>query len=84
MLDADQHVSLALNAQMKAQLVRFNEEICQPDVANCKQVYDDAFLAEWILISIYSSDDFGNRFIWPEVEPEANLHYFSNTVSYAA
>lgn len=38
-------------------------------------VYGDAFLAEWLLLSQYCAEDFGGRFLWPEVGPEARSHF---------
>lgn len=40
-----------------------------------KQAYDEALLAEWIMISSYSPEDFHCRFGWPEMSPEAGRHF---------
>lgn len=40
-----------------------------------KRVYADALLSEWMLISNYSPEDFGYRFMWPQMEPELSLHF---------
>jgi hypothetical protein len=48
-----------------------------------KQVYAEAFLLEWILISNYSAGDFGHRFLWPEIGPEIQS-YFSSQAALGA
>jgi hypothetical protein len=40
-----------------------------------KQAYDEALLAEWIMISSYSPEDFHCRFGWPEMSLEAGRHF---------
>lgn len=42
-----------------------------------RQVYAEAFLLEWILISNYSADDFEYRFLWPELGPEVHSFFSS-------
>ena len=40
-----------------------------------KRVYADALLSEWMLLSNYSEEDFGGRFLWPQMGPELSLHF---------
>ena len=40
-----------------------------------KQAYDEALLAEWIMISSYSPEDFHCRFGWPEMSLDAGRHF---------
>lgn len=43
-----------------------------------KQAYDEALLAEWIMISSYSPEDFHCRFVWPEMSLDAGRHFARN------
>lgn len=38
-------------------------------------VYDVSFLSEWIMMTNYSAGDFGDRFQWPEMNPEVGLFF---------
>lgn len=50
-------------------------EVGERGIGSCAQLYNDALLSEWILMSNYSADDFGHRFIWPDMELEISAHF---------
>ena len=40
-----------------------------------KAVYEQAFLAEWLMLHHYSPEDFKCRFAWPELGLETGLQF---------
>ncbi|HEX9924294.1 MAG TPA: hypothetical protein VGD99_16685 [Anaerolineae bacterium] len=56
-----------LTNQLTHEIADLTNEVHWFDVTQGKQLYQDEFLAEWIMISNYSAGDFGDRFIWPEL-----------------
>ncbi len=73
--NAGQQIKTARDTQRNAQTATPGNRVQRLDVSGIKQVYDRAIILEWFLISNYSSEDFGDRFVWPEVGPEMVWHY---------
>jgi hypothetical protein len=55
-----------LNNQLTQEIADLTNEVHWFDVTRGKQLYQDEFLSDWIMISNYSAGDFGDRFIWPD------------------
>ena len=39
------------------------------------QVYELSLQSEWQLLRHYSAGDFGNRYLWPIMEPGSRTHF---------
>lgn len=65
--DFDQPIRETLTSQLTEEIADITDEVYWQDITQSTQLYHDAMLSEWIMISNYTAGDFGHRFVWPEM-----------------